>query len=154
MNIIKINLGCGSDVREGWFNFDMYPVNKKVKKINLNNMPLPFSDCYANYILLSHVFEHLTLNRLDFLKEMERILKPEGIIEIRVPYSHPNVDHTIWFIPRTYFNNIEKYCNFKKIYFKHSGGDKYSNLFRVFPFMEKLFPLMASGELVWKLKKK
>ena len=154
MTKVKLNLGCGSDVKDGWQNYDMFPIDDRVKTINLNNIPFKFKDDSVDYILISHVFEHLMINRLDFLLEIERVLKPGGIIEIKVPYSHPNIDHTMWFIPRTYFDNIEKYCNLKKIFFKHNKGDKYSFLFRAFPFMEKLFPLMSSGELVWKLQKK
>ena len=62
----KLNLGCGKDIRKGWENYDLYPLDKIVKKIDLNKLPLPFENNYADYILLSHTFEHLDVNRLWF----------------------------------------------------------------------------------------
>lgn len=90
--MIKLNLGCGGDIREGWINVDITDwdhYNKRKQKIdviaNLKDK-LPFQENYADYILLQECFEHF--NRWDafeLLKEMYRILKVGGTLELTVP---------------------------------------------------------------------
>ncbi|MBQ8847519.1 MAG: methyltransferase domain-containing protein [Candidatus Gastranaerophilales bacterium] len=47
---------------------------------------LPFSDESFDLIYMSHVLEHVFWHKLDFtIKEINRIIKPNGIIEIWVP---------------------------------------------------------------------
>ena len=75
--MIKLNLGCGKDIKQGWENFDMFPVNDSVKYIDLTKLPLPFPNSYADEILLSHILEHLVY-RTEFMIEISRILKPGG----------------------------------------------------------------------------
>jgi len=164
----RVNLGCGKYVLMGFENYDMYPVSSDVKQIDLNILPLPFKNGSVDYILLSHVFEHLDVNRYEFMKDIHRILKTGGVIEISVPSSILCIEHTMFFIPKQYFDNIcigknskartcyqKSYCNFyfKKLSVKRNYRDRYSFLFDVFPFLEKCFPFMCSSELVWKLEK-
>lgn len=75
---MKLNLGCGNDIRKGWVNVDINPICKAVIKADLNK-PLPFADESADYIFIKDVYEHLT-NRESFIKEIHRILKPYGVI--------------------------------------------------------------------------
>lgn len=164
----RVNLGCDRDVLEGFENYDMYPVSSDVKQIDLNILPLLFKDGSVDYVLLSHVFEHLDVNRYEFMRDIHRILRTGGVVEIRVPSSNICVEHTMFFIPKTYFDNIcvdEKnntiynyqkgYYNFyfKKLSVERIYRDRFSFLFDVFPFLEKCFPYMCSSELVWKLEK-
>ena len=51
---------------------------------------------------MGSVFEHLDVNRLDFMEESHRILKPDGVIEILVPRNHHRVNHTIGFFVAKY----------------------------------------------------
>ncbi len=102
-----LNLGCGNDVRPGWENFDKYPVNDKVKFIDLSVLPFPFPDGYADFILLHHVFEHLSVNRFELMKELSRILKPGGEVRIVVPILKPNVEHEKLFFTSNFFNNLK-----------------------------------------------
>jgi ubiquinone/menaquinone biosynthesis C-methylase UbiE len=105
---IKLNLGCGSNVVDGWINVDYalgaklakYPLfsklNKKLKifkidwsdKIFIYNLSkrFPWKDNAIDVIYCSHTLEHFT--REDghkFLIECHRILRPGGIIRIIVP---------------------------------------------------------------------
>ena len=102
----KLNLGCGDKVLVGYDNFDLYPYNDKVKKIDLNNLPLPFPDDYADEILLSHVFEHLSVNRLDFMREISRICKMGGKVVINVPGNKNICEHEKVFFTLSYFNKL------------------------------------------------
>ena len=155
---IKLNLGCGRDIRDGWDNYDLFPLDKRVKKLDLNKLPLPFETNSIDYIYMGSVFEHLDVNRLDFMEESHRILKPDDVIEILVPRNHHRVNHTIGFFNMDYFDAICDTClktwRFEKLscgYLRDASF--FAKLFLMFPVVEKLFPLMFNGHIVWKLKK-
>jgi len=157
----KLNLGCGKELKLGFENYDSFPIDKRVKTIDLNKLPLPFENNSIDYILLNHTYEHLMVNRLDFMREIHRILKIDGVIEIKTPSYNPSVAHTIWFMPLNHFDTICTMHNddyigftFEKLGAYRINGDKYSSLFNFFPFLAKMFPYMTSGEIVFKLKKR
>lgn len=84
-----LNFGCGgrifeSDDKEEWINVDAYG-NPDIRW-DLNITPYPFDDCFFDGIFSSHVFEHLD-NRYwwNAFKECARILKVDGILDMRVP---------------------------------------------------------------------
>lgn len=99
----RLNLGCGVDVKKGYINCDIikYPGVERIVDITKK---LPWKDNEVDEIFCSHVLEHLVKSPLDILLEFLRILKPEGFIEIRVPFCHHpsafSMDHiryfTIW----------------------------------------------------------
>ncbi len=81
----KLNIGCGKNYKKNWVNLDY---NKKYGPDvvhNLDNFPYPFRDGQFDYIYCSHILEHVE-DLFKTLKEMERILKPKGILHIRVPH--------------------------------------------------------------------
>lgn len=83
-DIIKLNLGCGSDIRSGFLNLDLYSDNPDVIYCDVRNIPLEnntVSQIIANDIL--DLFSHRESDLV--LKEWHRILKPDGEITIRVP---------------------------------------------------------------------
>lgn len=82
---MKLNLGCGKDIRQGWVNVDNRPGEGVDMLVDLRN-PLPFPDKSVEHVLASHVFEHI-LNWEDLLLEIYRVLIPGGTVEIRVPYG-------------------------------------------------------------------
>ena len=87
----KLNLGSGLDYREGWVNVDLSKDFFKVDVLsdlnNLDKQPLPFKDKYFDYVFSAHTLEHLQPKSLTMvMKELWRITKPNGIIEIRVPH--------------------------------------------------------------------
>jgi SAM-dependent methyltransferase len=81
---MKLNLGCDLDYRKDWINLDNYEGRADVVH-DLNIFPYPFEDNVFEYIYASHVVEHLEdVPRV--LKELWRISKEGGVIEIKVPY--------------------------------------------------------------------
>lgn len=147
--MIKLNLGCGQDYREGWVNADVrlpniynkYNKNKIDKEINLELFPYPFKDNEFDYIYCYHVLEHIgKLNMEDFFNEIWRILKPHGTINISVPhfsswnayaFDHKrffNIRDFISYVPilETNQGNIKTYKLIKaKLHsrcYSHSGG--------------------------------
>ena len=95
----KLNLACGRDYKKGWVNIDVFKdENRGVKPdiiLDLQRFPWSIKSDSCEYILLSHYLEHLphlieTDARkqdalVETMKEVHRILKHRGIVEIRVP---------------------------------------------------------------------
>ncbi|MDH5533116.1 MAG: glycosyltransferase [Candidatus Pacebacteria bacterium] len=82
---IKINLGCGKDIRKDWINLDAIAKFKPDVVHDLHK-PLPFKDNYADYILAQDILEHFTREDLDaVLSDIARVLKIGGTLEVRVP---------------------------------------------------------------------
>ena len=74
----KLNVGCGTDYKEGWVNLDF---NKKFKHdvyFDLSTIykdkKMPFKDNTFDLIILYHVIEHLP-EPLPILRELYRICK-------------------------------------------------------------------------------
>lgn len=82
--MIKLNLGCGNKILDGYENYDIIALDKRIKFIDLEE-PLPFSNNYADEILLDNVIEHIE-NILLLMNELKRVIKPDGKIIIYVPY--------------------------------------------------------------------
>ena len=80
---IKLNLGCGRDIREGYINVDK--LGDSDVKHDLDVYPYPFKKNSVDFILASHILEHLK-EPLDFLEECQRMLKKGRRMEIRVPH--------------------------------------------------------------------
>ena len=56
---MKLNLGCGTDYKQGWVNVDSGNVHCDVKH-DIEKCPWPFEDSSVDEILLKHVFEHIS----------------------------------------------------------------------------------------------
>lgn len=110
--IIKLNLGCGGTITDGWINYDnslnnylsKIPAVKTIlyhcglinetsykpwpKGIHTHDVTkgLPHDSNTVDYIYTSHFLEHLTKSQAEkLLIECKRVLKTDGIIRISVP---------------------------------------------------------------------
>lgn len=115
---MKLHLGCGTHVVEGWINIDyslgarlakfpfLKPLLRKVglfrndwdNRIKLHDLrrKLPFADHTVDCIYTSHTLEHLTRkDGLQLLSESYRVLKSGGIMRIVVPDLKAVVQHYI-----------------------------------------------------------
>ena len=63
--------------------YNIHPSTGYVKDIGKNG--LPYADNYFDAIILSEVIEHLNFNPFPVFQEINRILKPEGILYITSP---------------------------------------------------------------------
>lgn len=89
----KLNLGCGDFKKEGYINSDISVRTEPDILMNLDHIPYPFKDNEFDLIEADHVLEHLS-EPFEVMKELNRILKTGGRLEIRVPHfsralSHP-----------------------------------------------------------------
>ena len=81
---LNIHLGCGSRMINGWINIDLQHSDLN---LDLSKGELPFSSESTNFVVSQHFFEHLHLDSelIPLLKEILRILKPNGELWFSVP---------------------------------------------------------------------
>ncbi len=68
-------------------------VSLNIKKCNIENDRLPFKNNYFKFILFNEVFEHLRINPIKTLREINRVLHPNGTLMLSTPnlYSIYNI---------------------------------------------------------------
>lgn len=127
-NIMKLNLGCSSDVKEEYVNIDICnPWGLDIIVHDLNKTPYPFEDNTFDEVYASHIIEHLN----DFHKtiiELHRICKPHAKIIIKAPF----------FASTKYFGDPSH-----KIPFSYRTFDNYTIIEGKLPFYDK-----------WRLKRR
>jgi predicted SAM-dependent methyltransferase len=112
---MKLNIGCGKDIKEGYVNLDV--VDYGGNQIHdLNKFPYPYEDNSFDEVFASHILEHLD-NFHDYITEIYRILKPGGLLIVYAPFFlntkyFGEPDHKIPFSIRT-FDNYEYIGNRK-----------------------------------------
>ena len=87
-----LNLGCGNRLLsakpgEVAVNHDRIKHRPEIDAVwDLNEIPWPVEDNSFDRIVARSVFEHIKPDLLETLNECWRILRPEGTIQIKVPY--------------------------------------------------------------------
>lgn len=80
---LKLHVGAGENDLPGWVNVDIYPA-----QLAMNiKWGLPFADGTADYVFMSHFFEHLFYpeEALGVLEDVYRVLASHGVMRIIVP---------------------------------------------------------------------
>jgi len=84
---LRLNLGCGRDIRPGWVNIDCAPLPGVDHVTDFDAKPvLPFDDSSVSRSEGSHVIEHLR-DPLPFMAELWRVTEPGGEAVFRCPYG-------------------------------------------------------------------
>ena len=96
-NLDKPKLG------EDTFKLQDESITLKVARVNIENEPLPFDDNTFDFILLSEVIEHMEVDPMYMLSEINRVLKTGGTLVV----TTPNCAST-WAIHKI-LNGIEPY---------------------------------------------
>jgi len=90
---MKLNIGCGTDIRKGWTNLDNHDSNGADVIFDLeaifNGHQLPFEDNTFDEIVCYHVL-HTFVYPLPIIKELIRVCKPKGIIDIKTHMPNAN----------------------------------------------------------------
>ena len=82
---IRLHMGCGSNVLDGWYNTDIFPTDERVRFQDATQ-PFSFEDESFGFIFSEHMFEHIPfLCGVNMLKECYRVLKPGGVFRLSLP---------------------------------------------------------------------
>ncbi len=121
---MKLNLGAGNDIKSGYVNHDLVALNGIDVVHDLNVYPWPMESQSFDEVIAFDLLEHLD----DFMKAMEeihRIMKPGGILKIRVPYwnswcTHSDPTHRRGFheLRFHFFDPNSPYCAERSYYTK------------------------------------
>lgn len=133
---MKLNLGCGEDIRPGSINLDKERIKGVNVVHNIDKYPWPFKDSYFDEIYASHVIEHVK-DIFKAMKEIHRIAKPGATVKIIVPYWHSagayslnhnyyfNTDSLRFFTEKTRSYDSHYYFDMEKIRLKPSKLGKF-----------------------------
>lgn len=88
----QLNLGCGESKKAGYVNLDWQPAVRPDVVHDLNQLPYPFRDGAFDVIEAFHVIEHLD-RPFAVMKELHRLLKPGGVLRIKVPHFSRGFTH-------------------------------------------------------------
>lgn len=90
-NNLKINVGCGQNVKSGWVNVDFEERGKKLDLIWDISKGLPFDDESCSYIYSEHFIEHLNwLDGLNYFIDCYRCLQKGGVLRTIFPNFKDN----------------------------------------------------------------
>lgn len=85
---IKLNLGCGHKILDGYVNIDIVKSPKAIRDPELfcDLRKLNLKDNYADEAIAIHVIEHFFVwEVVDVLIEWRRVLKPGGLLVLECP---------------------------------------------------------------------
>jgi hypothetical protein len=86
---IRLNLGVGRRPRDGYYGLDMIEMPGVDLVADLNEPLSALPDNSVEAVFTHHTFEHI-VNLLPLLKEIHRIVIPNGTVEVVVPhFSNP-----------------------------------------------------------------
>lgn len=126
----KLNLGSGSDIKEGWVNLDSHHLPGVDVVHVIGKKPLPFKKGEFDYILCQDILEHVDF--IPVLKDLHRILAPGGVLKIRVPhftsrYAYSDPTHIRYFASDTFRffvkNDAKPYYAERAYYFDFHFSD-------------------------------
>lgn len=82
--VVRLNLGCGSDSREGYINVDIRRLTGVDVVADVRSLPM--ANETASEILAHDILEHVSLfDAPKMLAEWHRVLKPGGTLTLRLP---------------------------------------------------------------------
>lgn len=84
-NEIILDIGCGNDKAPDSIGVDKVKLPNVDMVHDIDNIPWPFDDNYADKIIMNMVLEH-TNDVIKTMEEAHRVLKAEGLLLIKVPY--------------------------------------------------------------------
>lgn len=120
VNLIKLNLGCGTDIKIGFENVD-------IKDFDIDSGVFPYEDNSVGFVWAHHILEHMT-DLIRVMKEIYRVCIDGAQIDIVVPLAHTlwdvaNPTHHIRFNHKTFeyfstdhsFPDLDLFQHFKII---------------------------------------
>jgi len=125
---------CGLDVDPERLSSFIQKNGLNIKKCNIEKEPIPFEDNTFHFIFFNEVFEHMRIDPISTLKEIRRVLHPDGVLMLSTPnlYSLHNI---LKFMLGRGFDN--PYKEFNKIHeLGHMGHVREYSAKQVAEFLE------------------
>lgn len=86
MDMLKLNLACGSDIKKDFININDWNRDNNIDLICDLTKEFPFNNESVDYIYCSHFLEHLNwFDGRELLVNCFRVLKRDGILRIVIP---------------------------------------------------------------------
>ncbi len=147
--------------------------NLHIVKCDIENEPLPFEDNSFKYILFNEIFEHLRINPIQTLREINRVLHPDGIFVLSTPnlYNFKNIvnfllgkgfdnpyDEFLKIETIQHMGHVRIYSikqlktfllntGFKPIKTQVKTFESYNGLWRLFVLFPRLFPALNTIQI-------
>ena len=84
---MKLDVGCGPNKKEGYYGIDKIKFPNVDIVCDVGKDKMPIADEVVEHIYTAHFIEHLDAEeRINFMNEAYRVLKPGAKIEIIAPY--------------------------------------------------------------------
>ena len=145
---MKLNLGCGKDIMEGYTNVDSEKFSGVDLILDLNKIPYPFEENQVDEIIMRSILEHLN-EPYEVLKEIHRISKPGAKIFISVPHFSSDTTWGDIQHKRGYGTQVFKEKHVAK-YFTLKKQEIVFNRFRIFmPFIANKFPRLYEKTMAY-----
>lgn len=92
---MKLNIGCGRDYKEGWWNCDISKEVKAERHLDIRKDMLPQANATVDEVYISGVLEQiLETEQLIFaMNECHRVLRKDGIMTVVVPNAKFAIAH-------------------------------------------------------------
>lgn len=121
----KLNVGCGTDYRRGWFNVDTHRGGGVTPDYQVDVRSLPFEDGTFTHVYASHVLEHVPWSDVEIaVGHLHRVLVPGGRICVVGPNTatmswHPDPDEyrrVMWGTNRWHGDTHEWPCSIRVLW--------------------------------------
>jgi len=91
---LKLVLGCGNRTDPGAINHDRIKHSPEVDVVwNLDDLPWPWDDNQFVAVQAWAVLEHLKLDLMESMNELHRIVKPGGVVDVKLPYWRSEIGY-------------------------------------------------------------
>lgn len=120
--MVKLDLACGDNKKEGFTGVDLYKTDSVDVQHDLSVFPWPFESDSVDEVWCSHYIEHCR-DLCGFWSELHRILKPGGKATIIAPYAKNNrawqdpthvrgiVEESFWYLDAN-FRKVNKLSHY------------------------------------------
>ena len=145
---MKLNLGCGLDIKKDYVNADYLKYPGVDMMIDLNKFPWKINDNSFSEVVMTHVIEHLEYP-INVIKELWRVTINRGIIKIRTPhFSTPYFWRDLTHKRPYAYGSFDEYDISKKQEQNHINDNDVKTRFRiktefVFPKLYKIIGISS-----------
>jgi 2-polyprenyl-3-methyl-5-hydroxy-6-metoxy-1,4-benzoquinol methylase len=106
-----------------------------IVKCDIESEALPLEDNAFHYIIFNEIFEHLRINPIQTLREMNRVLHPDGFMALSTPNLYSITNIVKYFLGMGMDNPYEEFLKLETI--QHMGHVREYSIRQVKIFLEK-----------------